>query len=70
MNILGLNGWNNRSHDAAACIIKNNRLVFVVEEERITRKKHSFDLTPIQSTLYALKYSNLTIDDIDLIAFG
>jgi carbamoyltransferase len=70
MIVLGLNGWNRRSHDAAACIIKDNRLIFAIEEERIVRKKHSFDLVPIQSTLYALKYSNLTIDDIDLIAFG
>jgi len=70
MNILGLNGWDERSHDAASCIIKNNRLIFAVEEERITRKKHSFNLVPIQSVLYALKYSNLTVDDIDLIAFG
>lgn len=70
MNILGLNGWNQRSHDAAACIIKDNRLIFAVEEERIIRKKHSFDLAPIQSILYALKYSNLTVDDIDLVAFG
>ena len=70
MNILGLNGWRFRSHDAAACIVKNGRLIFAVEEERITRKKHSFDLPPIQSTLHALQYANLTIDDIDLITFG
>jgi carbamoyltransferase len=70
MNILGLNGWKVRSHDAAACIVKDGRLIFAVEEERITRKKHSFDLPPIQSTLHALQYSNLTIDDIDLITFG
>ena len=70
MIILGLNGWNERSHDAAACIIKDNRLIFAVEEERIVRKKHSFDLIPMQSVLYALKYCDLTIDDIDLVAFG
>lgn len=51
MNILGLNGWNNRSHDAAACIIKNNRLIFAVEEERIVRKKHSFDLTVLSNAI-------------------
>jgi len=70
MIILGLNGWNKRSHDAAACIIKDNRLIFAVEEKRIVRKKYSFDLVPIQSILYALKYSNLTVDDIDSVAFG
>ncbi len=70
MNILGLNGWNYRSHDASACIIKDNALIFAVEEEKITRKKHSFDAVPIQSALYALRYTNLTIDDIDIVAFG
>lgn len=70
MVILGLNGWNSRSHDAAACIIKDNRLIFAVEEERIIRKKHSFDSSPIQSILYALKYTNLTINDIDLVVLG
>lgn len=70
MIIMGVNGWNKRSHDAAACIIKDNRLVFAVEEERIVRKKHSYNLVPTQSMLYALKYSNLVIDDVDLIAVG
>lgn len=70
MNILGITGWNSRSHDAAACIIRDGELLFAVEEERITRKKHAFDLVPIQSVAYALKYTGLTIDDIDIVAFG
>jgi carbamoyltransferase len=36
MNILGLH----IGHDAAACLIKNNRLVSMIEKERISRVKH------------------------------
>ena len=37
MNILGLH----IGHDAAACLVKDNRLVSMIEKERLTRSKHS-----------------------------
>ena len=39
--ILGLNCYHT---DTAACIVKNGKLEFAIEEERLNRKKHTSDL--------------------------
>ena len=63
MIILGLNIFHG---DAAACIIKNDKILIAVEEERINRIKHSSGF-PIKSIKYCLEYSNLKISDIDYV---
>ena len=66
MIILGLNIFHG---DAAACIIKDGKILIAVEEERINRIKHSSGF-PIKSINYCLKYSNLKISDIDFVCIN
>ena len=64
-NILGISCF---YHDSSATILQNNNIIAAFQEERITRKK--FDNSfPIHSINYCLEYSNLEIEDIDIIAF-
>ena len=66
LNILGVNAYH---ADSAACIIKNGKLVFAVEEERLNRIKHwaGFPHLSIQA---CLDFANLTLADVDFIAFN
>ena len=63
MNILGLNILN---HDTSATLIKNDKIIGMVEEERFTRKKHEKTF-PTNSIEYLLNEGNLKSEDIDII---
>lgn len=65
MNILGLHF----GHDAGACIVKNGKLVVAISSERITRVKKQLGFNN-DVLNYVLKAANLTIDEIDVIAFA
>ncbi|WP_245850845.1 carbamoyltransferase N-terminal domain-containing protein [Paenibacillus herberti] len=68
MKVLGLGGSN---HDFAACLVIDGQVEAAIEEERITRIKHSLGLglkaVRCRSAEYVLKAHSLTIDDIDYI---
>lgn len=68
MNILALGG---STHDYSACLLKEGKIKVYIEEERITRKKHSLDLGTqtfrCKAAQYCLDTENLSIDDIDFI---
>ena len=66
LNILGINAYH---ADAAACIIKNGKLEFAVEEERLNRVKHWAGF-PVLSIRACLDAARLTIADVDFIAFN
>lgn len=68
--ILGINGWTERGHDASACLIKGNKIVAFAEEERFSRKKHSYDSLPLMSIAYCLQESKVAVDEIDKVAYG
>ncbi|MBO9201940.1 MULTISPECIES: carbamoyltransferase family protein [Niastella] len=61
MNILGINFY---YHDSTACIVSDGRLVVAIEEERITRKKHTTEF-PIHSIKKCMEVAGLTPADID-----
>jgi carbamoyltransferase len=65
MNILGFNAF---GHDSAASLLKDNKIVFACEEERLNRKKH-FGGVPEHSIRAALKHSGLSLSDIDHVTF-
>lgn len=65
MNILGISCY---YHDSSAALLKDGRIVAAAQEERFTRKKHDTSF-PVNSVEYCLKSQNLTIEDIDYIAF-
>ena len=68
--ILGITGWFERSHDASACIVKDGKVLVMVEEERFIRKKHAYDKTPVRSISWCLNKLSLTLDDIETVAVG
>ncbi len=66
MRILGITAF---IHDSAACLVVNGKLIANVEEERLNRKKHTRDF-PAQAIAYLLNHGDLTLSDIDIIAFN
>jgi len=65
MNILGISCF---YHDSSAALLKDGKIVAAAQEERFTRKKHDISF-PINSVGYCLKSQDITINDIDYIAF-
>ncbi|HVV73954.1 MAG TPA: carbamoyltransferase N-terminal domain-containing protein, partial [Verrucomicrobiae bacterium] len=64
MLILGLNAYH---PDAAACVLRDGRLLAAVEEERFRRAKHWAGL-PIQAVKYCLDEAGATLADVDHLA--
>ena len=65
MNILGLSAF---YHDSAAALVRDGDIVAAAQEERFTRKKHDAGF-PAHALDYCLSEANLTLDDIDYVAF-
>ncbi len=63
MNVLGISCW---YHDAAACLLRDGRIVAAAQEERFTRKKHDPDF-PRHAIDYCLKAGG--IERPDMVAF-
>lgn len=58
-------------HDAGACLLNDDKIVAVAEEERFTRQKHAPSPSfPEDSISYVLSEADLSISDIDVIAIG
>lgn len=64
MLILGINAYH---ADAAACILRDGRLLAAVEEERFRRVKHWAGF-PRDAIAYCLKEANVDLSDIDYVA--
>ena len=65
MNILGISAF---YHDSAACLVIDGNIISAAQEERFTRKKHD-SAFPKNSIDFCLKDSNLTVNDLDYIAY-
>ncbi|MCD6578616.1 carbamoyltransferase [bacterium] len=65
MYILGISAF---YHDSSVALIKDGNMVFAAEEERYTKKKHDHSF-PINAIDNALKYENITLEDIEHIVF-
>lgn len=64
MNILGLNYI---FHDTSACVVRDGELVVAVEEERLTRRKHTQSF-PHESIKSCFRHAKLSYAQIDHIA--
>lgn len=67
MNILGISF--SGTHESAACLVQDDRLVFACAEERLSRRKLDGSF-PVRAIGAALKHANLTFDQIDHVAFN
>ena len=65
MNILGISCF---YHDAAACLLRDGKIVAAAQEERFNREKYS-PVFPINAINFCLQAVDLTIYDIDYIGF-
>lgn len=66
--ILGLNGVPFSGHDPAAAIIVDNRILAMVEEERMIRKKRAMNFHPSRSLLEVMEIAELSPLQVDRIA--
>jgi carbamoyltransferase len=64
MNILGINYY---YHDSTACVVSDGQLLVAIEEERLTRNKHTHAF-PHRSIAKCIEFSGLGFADIDAIA--
>lgn len=68
MYILGLGGSN---HDFSSCLLKDGEILSIIEEERITRKKHGIGLGVSLAKGLSVKYcceaAGIEFGDIDLV---
>ncbi|ELQ9311459.1 carbamoyl transferase [Serratia marcescens] len=74
MYILGINSV---YHESAVCLIKDGRVIFAIEEERLNRKKHgksadidNSDELPLASINAALSFEGIKLSDIDSIGYS
>lgn len=65
MRILGISCY---YHDAAACLIKDGRIIAAAEEERFTRLKHDTSF-PINAINYCLKEAGIKGKELDYVGF-
>lgn len=65
MNILGINCF---SHDTAACLLKDGKVIAFAEEERFNREKHTRAF-PHKAIEFCLAFGGIQIKDIDYVAY-
>ncbi len=65
MNILGISAF---YHDSAACLVRDGKIISAAQEERFTRKKHD-SAFPKNAIEFCLKDSNITVKDLDYVAY-
>lgn len=63
--VLGISGY---YHDSAVALIRDGQILFAAQEERFTRLKHDASF-PKKALTALLTYCNITLQDIDFIAF-
>jgi len=63
--ILGISAF---YHDAAACLLKDGKILAAAHEERFSRKKHD-SAFPANAIAFCLSSQDLTIEEIDLVVF-
>ena len=69
MNILGLNTcFTANHHDPSAVLLVDGNPIYAAEEERFLRIKTATSYFPAQAIKNALKFSSLSISDIDVLA--
>jgi carbamoyltransferase len=55
-------------HDSSVALVMDGKLVFAVEEERISRQKHTSSL-PLNGIRAALDFADIQLSDVDRVAY-
>lgn len=55
-------------HSPAACLIEDNKIIAIGEEERFLGFKHAFEQFPIRSVQYCLREAKIKLKDVDKVA--
>lgn len=63
--VLGISAY---YHDSAVALVKDGKIIFAIEEERLSRIKHDNNF-PSRALDFCLEQTNLKPDDIDIIAY-
>ena len=66
MRVLGINCF---SHDTAAALLVDGRLVALAEEERFNRERHTKRF-PDQAIDFCLNLASIGIGEVDVVAFA
>lgn len=70
MIILGINGGFRAGYqDVSAVLADNGKVIAAIEEERLSRVKHSAGRLPYLSVPEVLKTGNISIRDVDIVAY-
>src|SRR4051794_12608547 len=64
-HVLGISAF---YHDAAACLLRDGRVVLAVEEERLSRVKHDRRY-PERAVAQCLEAGGLAASDVDAVVF-
>jgi carbamoyltransferase len=67
MLILGVNSG---PHDGSAALLRDGELVAMVEQERLSRRKHALGESPADAIAACLRIGGVMLDDVDVIAVG
>jgi carbamoyltransferase len=62
-------GINYGSHDSAAAIARDGKILFAIAEERLSRKKHDGGF-PLRAITACLSHAKVRLSDLDEVAFG
>src|ERR671932_1418029 len=65
MDILGISCF---SHDAAACLLRDGRIIAAAEEERFSRRKHDSGF-PEQAIRFCLEAGEIVPEELDYVIF-
>jgi carbamoyltransferase len=65
LNVLGISAW---YHDAAACLVRDGRIVAAAQEERFTRRKHDPEF-PTAAIRSCLEIGGIEAADLDAVGF-
>jgi carbamoyltransferase len=72
--VVGLNGWERHSHNAAVSLIEAEpgdlRIAFALEEERISRRKSALDTLPTRALEAMFLHYGLSPEDVGHYVFG
>jgi carbamoyltransferase len=57
------------SNDSSAALIKDGKVLFAIEEERLSGVKHTTEF-PLQAVRSCLSFAGITIDDVDVVCLS